>query len=159
MTSLNPQGWSSETITQKLMEMVDKQQQLLEAMTKREVKVEGIRLPQFFGKMGESVDLYFEQLAQYFEAKNIDRKNDAQSSRILAITTANFKGNAAAWYKLNKREINDMQDLILKLTDEFVPPDLQERLRDQLYALNQRIVQAWRNISLVSVKLSCKLRT
>eukprot|EP00644_Phytophthora_capsici_P018722 jgi/Phyca11/132705/e_gw1.213.9.1 len=88
--------------------------------------------------MGESVDLYFEQLAQYFEAKNIDWKNDAQSSRILAITTANFKGNAAAWYKLNKREINDMQDLILKLTDEFVPPDLQECLRDQLYALKQK---------------------
>ncbi|OWZ04564.1 Retroelement pol Polyprotein [Phytophthora megakarya] len=31
-----------------------------------------------------------------------------------------------------------MQDLIAKLTDEFVPPDLQERLRDQLYALKQK---------------------
>ncbi|KAG1713528.1 hypothetical protein DVH05_001315 [Phytophthora capsici] len=31
-----------------------------------------------------------------------------------------------------------MQDLILKLTDEFVPPDLQECLRDQLYALKQK---------------------
>ncbi|CEG46623.1 uncharacterized protein PHALS_03221 [Plasmopara halstedii] len=79
------------------MEMVDKQQQLLKAMTKREVKVEGMRLPQFFGKMGKSVDLYFEQLAQYFKAKNIDWKSDAQNSRILAITPANFKGNAAAW--------------------------------------------------------------
>ncbi|POM77060.1 Hypothetical protein PHPALM_5616 [Phytophthora palmivora] len=117
--------------------MVDKQQQLLEAMNKREVKIEGIRLPQFFGKMGESVELYFEQLAQYFEAKNIDWQNEEQSTRILAITTANFKGNAAAWYKLNKREIKDMQDLMYKLTDEFVPPDLQERLRDQLYALKQ----------------------
>ncbi|KAG6585117.1 Retroelement pol Polyprotein [Phytophthora cinnamomi] len=117
--------------------MVDKQQQLLEAMNKGEVKVEGIRLPQFYGKMEASVDFYFEQLAQYFEAKNIDWQNGDQSSRILAITTANFKGNAAAWYKLNKREIKDMQDLIAKLTDEFVPPDLQVRLRDQLYALKQ----------------------
>ncbi|KAJ8542682.1 hypothetical protein ON010_g12129 [Phytophthora cinnamomi] len=96
MTSLNPQGWSANTITQKLIEMVDKQLQLLEAMNKREVKVEGIRLSQFYAKMGASVDLYFEQLAQYFEAKNIDWQNDDQSSRILAITTANFKGNAAA---------------------------------------------------------------
>lgn len=56
--------WSADTITQKLIEMVDKQPQLLEAMNKLEVKVEGIRLPQFYGKMGESVDLYFEQLAQ-----------------------------------------------------------------------------------------------
>ncbi|OWY90554.1 hypothetical protein PHMEG_00041269 [Phytophthora megakarya] len=88
--------------------------------------------------MGESVDLCFEQLAQYFEAKNIDWKNDDQSSRFLAITTANFKGNAAAWYKLNKRDINDMQAFIAKLTDESVPPDLQERLRDQLYALKKK---------------------
>lgn len=31
-----------------------------------------------------------------------------------------------------------MHDLIAKLTDEFVPPDLQERLGDQLYALKQK---------------------
>ncbi|OWZ05049.1 hypothetical protein PHMEG_00022937 [Phytophthora megakarya] len=107
-------------------------------MSKREVKVEGIRLPQLSGKMGESVDLYFEQLVQYFEVKNIGWKNGDQSFRILAITTANFKGNAAAWYKLDKRDINDMEDLTAKLTDEFMPPDLQERLRGQLYVLKQK---------------------
>ena len=88
--------------------------------------------------MGESVNLYFEQLAQYFEAKNIDWRDVSQSTRILAITTANFKGNAAAWYKLNKPYIKDMQDLIVQVNEEFVPPDLQERLRDQLYALKQK---------------------
>ena len=31
-----------------------------------------------------------------------------------------------------------MQYLIAQVTDEFVPPDLQERLRDQLYALKQK---------------------
>ena len=65
--------------------------------------------------MGESVDLYFEQLAQYFEAKNIDWRDVSQSGRILAIMTANLKGNAAAWYKLNKPNIKDMQDLIVKV--------------------------------------------
>ncbi|EGZ10383.1 hypothetical protein PHYSODRAFT_461133, partial [Phytophthora sojae] len=73
-----------------------------------------------------------------FEAKKIDWQSEKQSSRILVITTANLKGNATAWYKLNKREIKDMHDLIAKLTDEFVPPDLQERLGDQLYALKQK---------------------
>ena len=138
--------------------MVDKQQQLLEALTKREVKVEGISLPQFHGKMGESVDLYFEQLTQYFDAKYLDWRDVSQSSRILAITTANFKGNAAAWYRLNKRYIKDMQDLIAQVTDEFVPPDLRERLRDQLYALKQKVVQPWKFTFRVFVKLSCKLR-
>ena len=60
MTSLNPQGWSPDDITKTLIELVEKQQQLLEAVTKREIKVEGISLPQLHGKMGESVDLYFE---------------------------------------------------------------------------------------------------
>ena len=111
---------------------------MLEAITKRERKVDGINLPHFYGKMSESVDLYFEQLAQYFEAKNSDWRYVSQSVRILAIITANCKGNAAAWYELNKPYIKDMQDLIVQVDDKFVPPDLQERMRDQLYALKQR---------------------
>lgn len=63
-------------------------------MNKREVKVESIQLPQFHDKMGESVDLYFEQLAQYVEAKNIEWQNATQSSQILAIITANFQGKS-----------------------------------------------------------------
>ena len=110
-----PQGWSLDANTKTLIELVEKQQQLLEVMTKREIKVEGTSLPQFHGKMGESVDLYFEQLAQYFEAKSIDWRDVSQSARILAITTTNFKGNAASWYKLNKPNIKDMQDLIVKV--------------------------------------------
>ncbi|TDH64877.1 uncharacterized protein CCR75_007342 [Bremia lactucae] len=31
-----------------------------------------------------------------------------------------------------------LQDLIAQVTDAFVPPDLRERLRDQLYALKQK---------------------
>ena len=63
MTSLNHQGWSLDAIKKTLLELVEKQQQLLEAMTKREIRVEAINLPQPRGKMSESVDLYFEQLA------------------------------------------------------------------------------------------------
>ncbi|KAL0591334.1 hypothetical protein ABG067_001365 [Albugo candida] len=72
MAALNLQGWSPDAITKTLIQLVEKQQELLEAMTKREIKVEGISLPQFHGKMGESVDLYFEQLAQQLPHASAD---------------------------------------------------------------------------------------
>lgn len=46
----------------------------------------------------------------YFEAKNIDWRDESQSKRIIAMMTANFKGNAAAWYMLSKNSIKDVQD-------------------------------------------------
>ncbi|GMF19990.1 unnamed protein product [Phytophthora fragariaefolia] len=52
--------------------------------------------------------------------------------------TANFKGNAAVWYMLCRDSISDVPDLIQKFTKEFVPPDLQERLRDRLYSVKQK---------------------
>ncbi|KAG6604597.1 Retroelement pol Polyprotein [Phytophthora cinnamomi] len=88
--------------------------------------------------MGDSVELYFDQVIHYFEAKNIDWQDENQSKRIIAMMTANFRGNAAAWYMLCRDSVSDVQDLIQKLTKEFVPPDLQERLRDRLYSLKQK---------------------
>ncbi|EGZ14971.1 hypothetical protein PHYSODRAFT_410181, partial [Phytophthora sojae] len=88
--------------------------------------------------MGDSVELYFDQVVHYFEAKNIDWQDENQSKRIIAMMTANFRGNAAAWCMLCRDSISDAQDLIQKLTKEFVPPDLQERLRDRLYSLKQK---------------------
>ncbi|KAG6613898.1 Retroelement pol Polyprotein [Phytophthora cinnamomi] len=120
--------------------MVQKQQALIDVLTsqRKEVKVEGISLPRFYGNMGDSVELYFDQVIHYFEAKNIDWQDENQSKRIIAMMTANFRGNAAAWYMLCRDSVSDVQDLIQKLTKEFVPPDLQERLRDRLYSLKQK---------------------
>lgn len=52
--------------------------------------------------MGESTDVYFEQLAQYFKAENIYWCDVSQSARISAITNANIEGNAATWWEVNK---------------------------------------------------------
>ncbi|GMF47122.1 unnamed protein product [Phytophthora fragariaefolia] len=74
MTSLNPGGWSADRLTQSVVEMVQKQQTLIDVLTsqRKEVNVDGINLPRFYGNMGDPVELYFDQVIHYFEAKNTD---------------------------------------------------------------------------------------
>ncbi|OWZ04602.1 Retroelement pol Polyprotein [Phytophthora megakarya] len=51
---------------------------------------------------------------------------------------SNLTGQAAAWYITQQHEIADITALAAALRREFIPPDLQERLRDSLYQLKQR---------------------
>jgi hypothetical protein len=47
--------------------MIQRQQTLIEmlASQRKEVKIEGISLPRFYGNMGDSVELYFDQVIHY----------------------------------------------------------------------------------------------
>ncbi|KAF1316449.1 Retroelement pol polyprotein, partial [Globisporangium splendens] len=114
-------------------------QDLLDRLCARpiEYKVEGINMPQYHGKIGESVELYFDQAIRYMEAKGIQWQNQEEEKRVLALLSANFKGAAAAWFMVNKDNIKDVQTFMRRLHAEFTPVDLQERLRDQLYQLKQ----------------------
>ncbi|KAG6604676.1 Retroelement pol Polyprotein [Phytophthora cinnamomi] len=68
--------------------------------------------------MGDSVELYFDQVIHYFEAKNIDWQDENQSKRIIAMMTANFRGNAAACledyisrFRVAIMQVKDMSEL------------------------------------------------
>lgn len=128
---------STRDLVKQMAELAERQQQLMEQLARRETRVEGISLPHFSGEIGESVDLYFDQVMRYLEAKNIKWEDPANGPRIVAMMSANFRGNAAAWYMLNRDNVHDIQDLMHMLTNEFVPRDNQRRLRDQLYQLRQ----------------------
>jgi hypothetical protein len=146
--------------TQRLVDVMEKQTELIEKLTtQRKVQVEGISLPHFHRRMGDSVELYFDQVEHYFEAKNIKWLNLDQSKRVIAMTTSNFKGYAAAWYMLNKTNITTVDELKQKLSNEFVSPDLQESLRDRLYSLSQKNSSNLKDYSPSSVLRSCKSRT
>ena len=140
MTSLNPSGFTTEAMNQALAQLLQRNADVMESLLKQrgEARVEGLSMPQFHGRMGESVELYFDQVVQYLQAKNIDYQDPSQNTRILAMVASNLKHNAHAWYRIHKESITDVTGLIDGLTQEFVPPDLQERLRDQLYSLHQR---------------------
>ncbi|KAG6610911.1 uncharacterized protein IUM83_08079 [Phytophthora cinnamomi] len=90
------------------------------------------------GTLNESFQLYREQVEQYFLAKGIDWKDSKLSGRILAVLAGSLKYGAAQWYIVKKDDVKSVEDFFLKLEKEFVPPDLQERLRDQMNDLKER---------------------
>ncbi|ETV92272.1 hypothetical protein H310_13337 [Aphanomyces invadans] len=104
------------------------------------VRVEGLRLPEYHGRVGESVDLYIHRVNTFFAAKNIFPGADlATERRCLAMVVANLQGLAASWY-LKRVARSDVSVSLLEheaLRAEFEPPDLQERLHDQLYTNRQ----------------------
>ncbi|CAK4066910.1 unnamed protein product [Aphanomyces euteiches] len=64
-------------------------------------------------------------------------------ARCLAMVVANLKGQAAAWYQeLASHEggsgLTTLSDFEKALRKEFEPDDLQERLRDKLFSLQQK---------------------
>ena len=99
---------SSINLAQQMMELIQKKQELIELITARqyEVNIDGLKLPLFCERIGEFVDMNVDQAALYFEAKNIKWQDTAQSGRIIAMMTDDFRGNAAAWYMLAKNNIN-----------------------------------------------------
>ncbi|KAF1314711.1 Retroelement pol polyprotein, partial [Globisporangium splendens] len=128
---------TSPELLKQFADISERQQRLMEVLAHKETRVEGISLPHFSGAIGESVDLYFDHVMRFLAAKNINWEDESNGPRIVAMMTANFRGNAAAWYMLNRDKVNDIQELMHHLTKEFVPRDNQRRLRDKLYNLRQ----------------------
>ncbi|KAH9095232.1 hypothetical protein LEN26_017878 [Aphanomyces euteiches] len=111
-----------------------------------ERRVEGLSMPCYHGHLNESIGLYIHRVQTFFSAKNLNWKEPNTASRCLSMVVANLKGQAAAWYQelasreseLGTRSINSLPELEAALQKEFEPDDLQERLRDKLFALQQK---------------------
>ncbi|KAF1314388.1 putative Tc1like transporase, partial [Globisporangium splendens] len=133
---------SNAQLLQSMLQLMDQQTKLMEAMKQSrdltEIKLEGIKLPVYGGTLNESFQLYKEQVEQYFFARGIDWKSVTLTTRILAVLGGTLKQGAAQWYIVMKSEIKTVDEFFEKLQEEFVPADLQERLRDQLNELKQR---------------------
>ncbi|KAF1327942.1 Membrane protein, partial [Globisporangium splendens] len=128
---------TSRELLKQFADISERQQRLMEVLAHKETRVEGISLLHFSGAIGESVDLYFDHVMRSLAAKNINWEDESNGPRIAAMMTANFRGNAAAWYMLNRDKVSDVQELMHHLAKEFVPRDNQRRLRDKLYNLRQ----------------------
>ncbi|KAE8972972.1 hypothetical protein PR002_g26345 [Phytophthora rubi] len=103
-----------------------------------EKRVEGISMPKYSDSLGESLELFLDQARLFFEAKDIDYMHSSNSRRVLAMMVSNLQGQAAAWYVTQQSSIDTIDELADALRREFIPADLQERLRDALYKLKQR---------------------
>ncbi|KDO17507.1 hypothetical protein SPRG_21803, partial [Saprolegnia parasitica CBS 223.65] len=109
---------------------------------KVEGRVEGISMPIYAGRHDENLELFCFQARVYFAAKNINHREMDNQVRCLNMMVANLRGVAAAWYQERVKSQNAVPTTIgefeTALKREFVPPDAQERYRDQLYNLHQR---------------------
>ena len=129
------------SLMSKMVEMLENQQKMFAEMMRKkpsEVRVEGLSMPKYSGEMTESVDLFYDQCVRFFQAKNIAHIAPENEVRVKAMVASNLRGGAAAWYTSNEKSIKTVGDLFRGLEEEFVPVDLQERLRDQLYGLKQQ---------------------
>jgi hypothetical protein len=121
--------------------LLQHQQQVLERMATPappgERRVEGISMPTYRGEIGESLQVFLQLVRLYLRAKNIDLNDPMNQARLIAMVASNLRGQAAAWYTFHEGEFATLDDLARGLEQEFVPPDLQERLRTQLFELKQ----------------------
>ena len=113
-------------------------QLLLNKQSSAERKVEGIQMPKYSGKIEESFKVFAQKVSLYLGAKNIASNAPENQARIIAMIASNLQGQAAMWYSIYKEDIKTVDQLYELMEKEFVPTDLQERLRDKLYGLKQR---------------------
>ena len=120
----------------------DREDRLIQLLVERqrttERRVEGIQMPKYSGKIEESFQVFADKVSLYLKAKNIDGAAPDNQERVIAMIASNLKGQAAMWYAIYKDDIPTVAELYRLMQQEFVPEDLQERLRDKLYGLKQR---------------------
>ncbi|KAJ0394876.1 hypothetical protein P43SY_003280 [Pythium insidiosum] len=97
-----------------------------------------LRLPVYSGGINESYELYYAGCVQFFQAKGYPWQDHALRERTLAILANTLRGAAAQWFLAYRELIASPDDFFARLAAEFVPADLQHRLRDQLFGLHQR---------------------
>ncbi|KAE9286105.1 hypothetical protein PF008_g26744 [Phytophthora fragariae] len=125
-----------------MLAAMEKETELIDELRKSRqlsgLKLDGVKMPSYGGTLKESFQLYREQVEQYFLAKGIDWKDSKLRERILAVLAGSLKYEAAQWYIVKKDDVRSVEEFFEKLEEEFVPPDLQERLRDQMNDLKER---------------------
>ncbi|RLO00784.1 hypothetical protein DYB28_009298, partial [Aphanomyces astaci] len=107
-----------------------------------ERRVEGLSMTAYHGHLNESIGLYIHRVKTFFAAKNLKYETDETvEARCLAMVVANLQGQAAAWYQELASQghgFTTLAEFEHGLREEFEPSDLQERLRDRLFALQQK---------------------
>ena len=59
------------------------------------------------------------------------------SGQVIAIIASGLRGPAAQWYSVIRTDITSVYTFLTELDREFVPADLQQRLRDDLHSVKQ----------------------
>ncbi|KAI9918217.1 hypothetical protein PsorP6_012208 [Peronosclerospora sorghi] len=82
-------------------------------------------MPKYFGRLDESLDLYFFQAQKYCQSQNIDIFDDRYLNYAIPLITIN----------LRCARIEQLRNV---MSQELVPVDIQERLREKLDDLKRK---------------------
>ena len=77
-------------------------------------------------------------MEQYFFARGVEWKNQELSQKIIAVLGGTLKQGADEWYVIQKQYVINVDDFFSKVEREFVPADLQERLRKDMNDMRER---------------------
>ena len=132
---------SNAELMQSMLAMIAQQQDMMrkmaEATTLKDLRLDAVKAPRYSGQMQESFALFKEQVQQYFEVRRVEWKSATMAATIIPTIGSMLTGTAADWYVWSRSRINTVDELFFHIEQEFVPADLQIRLRDQLRNLNQ----------------------
>ena len=123
--------------------LIQQQQQIITEMrqdqrTTQNIKVQGVQMPRYHGHLDESLEAYFFQAYKYCQSQNIDMNEPQCASYVISLITVNLRGAAAAWHQYVVQQglkIETVEQLKGLMEREFVPVDMQERLREKLDSL------------------------
>ncbi|KAF4027864.1 Retrotransposon gag protein [Phytophthora infestans] len=104
-------------------------------------KVEGTSIPHFSEMPDESVDEFIFCAKMFMQGKNLNYDDQRNDARVVAMLASSLRAGAASWYHtrvaIEQRPIANISDFHDALTHEFVPPDLQYRIRAALRKCRQ----------------------
>ncbi|DBA01024.1 TPA: hypothetical protein N0F65_002634 [Lagenidium giganteum] len=113
------------------------QNRLVNQQSSQQLRLDNAKLPQYGGAVHESLRLYWERMDSFFKARNIAWYSPSLSQQIVAALGGTLKNETAEWFMAVKHDITTVEQFYEGLKTEFVPPDMQERLRDRLAELDQ----------------------
>uniref|UniRef100_M4BBG2 Retrotransposon gag domain-containing protein n=1 Tax=Hyaloperonospora arabidopsidis (strain Emoy2) TaxID=559515 RepID=M4BBG2_HYAAE len=134
-------GPSNAELMQSMLAMMSQQQEMMkkkaEATTLKDLHLDAVKAPQYGGQVQESFALYKEQVQKNFTVRRVNWKCATMVSTIIPTIGSMLVGTAAEWFVWSRSTIMTVDELFFHLEQEFVPVDLQIRLRDQLRNLDQ----------------------
>ena len=124
-----------------MLAMMSQQQEMMrkmaEATTLKDLRLDAVKAPRYGGQVQESFALFKEQVQQYFTVRRVNWKCATMAATIIPTIGSMLVGTAAEWFVWSRSRITTVDELFYHLEQEFVPADLQIRLRDQLKNLDQ----------------------
>ena len=110
---------STNDLMERMLQMLAHQQKIIDDMARQRmdapIRVEGLKLPTYSGRIEESARLFYEQMNQYFLARGTDWNSSTISRQVLAILGSALRGPAAQWYAIRQHDIRNVEEFFYEL--------------------------------------------